>query len=162
MTDLVAPQRISPRMISSRDSGVAMHAVEGLLIVHPDERGVGVFEERVVHDVHGDQRRGDEGDIGEIPAPARLPHHQAAEADAEGEQVEQRLEQGRNEVDLPDLPVDGEVPLPNPEEPAADGGGPRIFRPVRSFPQLPSRQFQKYILQSRHAAGCIPRCSSAR
>ena len=117
---LVAPQTISPGDDLLDGERRRHHRVEGLLVVHPDERGVGVLEEGAVHDRDRDQRRGDEPDVGDLHRPVADVSHEPAQADAEGQQVEEGLQQRRDEADLPALPVDGPVPLPDPEKPARD------------------------------------------
>ena len=116
ITDLVAPQMISPGDDLLHGERRRHHGVEGLLVVHPDEGAVGVLEEGAVHDGDGDQRRGDEPDVGDLLSSVADLSHQAAQAHAEGQQVEEGLQQGRDEADLPALPVDGQVPLPDPEK----------------------------------------------
>ncbi len=96
------------------------HRVEGLLVVHPDERGVGVLEKSAVHDGDRDERRGDEPDVGDLLSLIPDIPHESAQTETEGQEVEEGLQERRDKADLPALPVDGEIPLPDADKAARE------------------------------------------
>ena len=78
-------------------------AVEGLLVVHAHERGVGRLEERGVHHPGADDAGREVLQVGELRAVPGERADQPAEAEPEGRDVEQRLEQRRQKADQPGL-----------------------------------------------------------
>jgi len=114
--------------------GRGEHGVVGLLVIHAHEGAEGGFHEGLPHAGDGDHGRGEEGEEAHGPAvPGDVGDH-AGKAQAEGEQVEDRFEQRRQEIDGPDTAVDAQVAAPDRPEQAGEtwiGVHSRSSRPVR-------------------------------
>ena len=100
--------------------GRGQHCIEGFLIIHSHERRIGDLKKGIIHDTDPDQGGGDETDIGDFRALITDVSHQAAHTDAEGKEIKEGFEKGRDETDLPVFPVNHEVPLPDPNESPGD------------------------------------------
>lgn len=110
------------------------HCVKGFLKIHPDKRCIGVFKESVLHDVDRQQPRGDKCHIGDLRALIMDGPHQHAQSHAKSYQVEDGFKDGRDENDLPDLPIHGQVSLPDPDEPPGDTDGGRTAHSLNPLP----------------------------
>jgi hypothetical protein len=96
---------------------ISHHGVKGLLIIHHHKRGIGVLKKSVLHDVDGDQGWGDKRHVRHVRAMIVDRSHQDAQSNPKGQQIENWLKDRWKENHLPDLLVDGQVALPDPNEP---------------------------------------------
>ena len=117
-----------PADLAERDVARAhrrgQRGVVELRVLQPEEHVEGGVEDRAVHRRGGQQRRGHEaGEPHRLAARAGHGADQLAQADPDGQQVEQRLEHPGDQ-DQPGVPVDPRVPLDQVRAAAAAQRGP--------------------------------------
>ena len=145
------PGDLAERDVARLHRGGQRRVVE-LVVLQPEEHVEGGVEDRAVHRRGGQQGRGDERGVRDrLAVRAGQVADQAAQADAEGQQVEQRLEEpGREDQPVvpvhPGVPLD-QVPAAAPAELAAGQPGDRYHAqrgrgrgPARREPGAPARR----------------------
>ena len=122
-----APQH-APAQLAQRDVADAerrrQHGVVGLGDLELEEDQEGRVDHGAVHGRGGEQARGHEGGVGDQLAVDRDGPDEVGQADPDGEQVEERLEEARDDED-PRAPVDQDVALEHPRGVAAAQEGER-------------------------------------